>query len=325
MIIPQFWAEANLKERINGRSVSLRRFGWSDVSEAEARVHAESRVNEAMERARAGQTYHRQDHKVPYNGADGLPIREEILARHGPTIITRNSYGAHCLNTPDGMFIDIDTPEPVLATRLGCCLLLLCVGVHVYGLRSDRYSWAIGAGAVFLLVLLLWSWFERREKQFIRSRLTKSIRRTLQRFLDARPDWRLRLYETPNGFRLLALHRRFDPLESEVAEVFRELGADPMYVKMCISQNCFRARVSPKPWRIGIPKHLRPRPGVWPINPDRLADRQAWVARYEEAAREFASCRFLEEFGTGSIDPYLASVQRLHDQLCQADRELPMG
>jgi len=36
-----------------------------------------------------------------------VPIREEIVSRHGDTIITRNSYGARCLNTPNALFADI--------------------------------------------------------------------------------------------------------------------------------------------------------------------------------------------------------------------------
>jgi hypothetical protein len=38
---------------------------------------------------------------MPYNGAAGVPIREEIVGRHGETVITRNSYGARCLNMPN--------------------------------------------------------------------------------------------------------------------------------------------------------------------------------------------------------------------------------
>ena len=37
-------------------------------------------------------------------GGIGLPIREEVLARNGDDVITRNSYGARCLNEPDVLF-----------------------------------------------------------------------------------------------------------------------------------------------------------------------------------------------------------------------------
>ncbi|MFT4843826.1 MAG: hypothetical protein ACI8UD_002340 [Planctomycetota bacterium] len=47
------------------------------------------------------------ERKLPYGGL-GLPIREEIVARNGADIITRNGYGARCLNEPDVLFADID-------------------------------------------------------------------------------------------------------------------------------------------------------------------------------------------------------------------------
>src|SRR6185295_15118966 len=43
MIVPKFWAEARLPHREPGRQVTVRRFGWSDTSEAEAQAHAETR------------------------------------------------------------------------------------------------------------------------------------------------------------------------------------------------------------------------------------------------------------------------------------------
>jgi hypothetical protein len=40
-----------------------------------------------------------------------LPIGEEIVSRHGDAVITRNSYGALGLNTPDTVFADVDVDE----------------------------------------------------------------------------------------------------------------------------------------------------------------------------------------------------------------------
>lgn len=41
MIIPQFWAEHRIQEKRDGRQVTVRRWGWSDTSEADARALAE--------------------------------------------------------------------------------------------------------------------------------------------------------------------------------------------------------------------------------------------------------------------------------------------
>ena len=100
MIIPNFWAETRKQHRDAKRQVTIRRFGWSDVSEEEARSMAEARAAEALHKVLAGEKLGRREPKVAYNGASGVPIREEVLARHGEEVITRNSYGAHCLNSP---------------------------------------------------------------------------------------------------------------------------------------------------------------------------------------------------------------------------------
>lgn len=89
---------------------------------------------------------------MPYNGAEGVPIREEIVEVHGTTIITRNAYGAGCLNTPDVLFVDLDfeeqTPEK---------LTLALVGVLMVGAIAG--AWALGsplalAGFTMLAIVL---------------------------------------------------------------------------------------------------------------------------------------------------------------------------
>jgi hypothetical protein len=152
-----------------------------------------------------------------------------------------------------------------------------------------------------------------------------AARERIAAFLAAHPDWRLALYRTPAGLRALALHRRFRPDEPAVAAFYEAIGADPAYVRMCRHQQCFRARVSPKPWRIGIRTHLGPRPGVWPINPARLPDRVRWVADYDLASRGYAACRCLEELGQGPRDPAAEALRRIHDELARADSGLPIA
>lgn len=100
MIVPSFWAEARRHIRRGNRQITVRRWGWSDTSEADAQAMAEARAEEALALAQTDNTLERRERKVAYNGAQGVPIREEVLERHGDTVITRNAYGAKCLNTP---------------------------------------------------------------------------------------------------------------------------------------------------------------------------------------------------------------------------------
>jgi hypothetical protein len=152
-----------------------------------------------------------------------------------------------------------------------------------------------------------------------------SVRTRIARFIAGHPEWHLRLYRTPAGMRVLAMHRTFDPEEPAVADCFHALGVDPIYARMCHNQHCFRARVSPKPWRIGIPGHMRPRPGVWPVNPERLPERNRWIEAYEHVARNHASCRFIEAVGSDVVAPEAQAVQVLHDELCQATGASPIA
>jgi hypothetical protein len=144
------------------------------------------------------------------------------------------------------------------------------------------------------------------------------VRQKIDQVLKSYSSWRVRLYRTPAGFRLLAMHRLFKPDEPEVSEFFKALEADPVYVQMCKNQHCFRARVSPKPWRIGIKDHIRPRPGVWPVNAANLDTRNKWIRAYEAASAGFASCRFVETYGNSAVHSKAAAVCELHDRLSQA-------
>jgi hypothetical protein len=325
MIVPQFWAEARIQQVLGKRQITVRRFGWSDVSQDEAQRDADTRAREAMARLLAGEQLPRRDLKRPYNGSVGVPIREEIVARYGETVITRNSYGALCLNTPNVLFADIDFDQGPGDFVLWPIMAMLVAGALVVG--WFLHSWLIGFFAVVTALLATWRLAVGTQRLIDASTggPQQAWRRRLDEFLRQHPEWHVRLYETPAGMRLLAMHKTFDPQSPEVTACFAALKADPIYVQMCQRQNCFRARLTPKPWRIGVEQHLKPRPGTWPVNPERLPQRQAWIAAYEQAARSFAACQFRESLGSGVVDPAAADVQRIHDELCQANQPLGMG
>ncbi len=275
MEVPEFWAEARRRRRERTRQVTVRRFGWSNLSQADAQAMAEARVDEAFARVLAGDKLERRERKVAYNGAKGLPIREEVLGRYGQVVITRNSYGAHCLNTPDVLFADIDFPtSPGCAILLVTGALLLCLGIFL----TYSFGWlGLTASLIVVVSVVLTSAVQRIWQATIAARGGHSTicRGRVERFVARHPGWNVRLYLTPVGMRLLATHQTFDPNSAEVQEFFTAVKADRRYQQMCLRQNCFRARVTAKPWRIGISAHLRPRPGVWPVAPERKAGRDA--------------------------------------------------
>lgn len=324
MIVPEYWSEAKERIVINGKQRTLKRFGWSDVSEQDASENAKERVADAATRARAGEKVRSMDHKTAYNGAEGLPIREEIVSRHGDSVITRNSYGALCLNTPDTVFADVDVDE----ARAGWLYWLYLVPIAALGVNYSREfgTWWVLAVALLVGLFLaqVLAGLTARVIGTMRSDPFETARARIEKFATDNPNWLLRLYRTPKGYRVLVMHRTFDATEETAFEFLQKLDSDPLYVRMCRNQKCFRARVSPKPWRVGM-EHIRPRPGVWPIKPERMPARHEWVRQYDQKSNGFASCRFEATLGSGHADRKCEAVRSVHDKHCKADQELALA
>lgn len=325
MLVPQFWAEASARHRDGRKQITVRRFGWSDESQQAAQAHADERAQEALILIMTGANLERREPKVAYNGADGVPIREEILERHGNSVITRNQYGAHCLNTPDVLFADIDfenSPAPAY-------FLSVAAASGLVGLALGRIVSGWGLGIVLMFAGVVAAYSIASALQRLRTKASGGPERQamarIESFVRQKPQWRVRLYRTPAGLRALAMHRRFDPVEPEVGEFFKAVQADRIYVRMCLNQRCFRARLSPKPWRIGIASHIKPRPGIWPVKPERRAERDQWNAKYEAAAQAYAACAVVGDIGSGSVDGGVDAVRELHDRLCRAESDLPLA
>jgi hypothetical protein len=234
-------------------------------------------------------------------------------------VITRNAYGARCLNVPDVLFADIDfavgTPAAFAVVANLFAFAALVAAGWFYGWQAGVAAlvatWVVGFVVARVLARARW---RSPEAALARSRVR------IERFLATRPQWRLRVYRTPAGLRLLAMHRRFDPREPEVREFFAAIGVDPVYARMCTNQRCFRARVSAKPWRVGQDEHLKPRPGVWPVRPEHHARRRAWIEAYEARAAGYAACAYVESLGQGREDIDADRVRALHDDLSNATR-----
>lgn len=327
MIVPAYWAEARLQKRFPDRQITVRRFGWSDVSLEDAQRHADGRVQEAFDRIVAGEKLPRRERKVRYNGADNLPIREEIIERFGECVVTRNSYGARCLNTPNVFFADIDFPESPMNDFLGFTLSLLSL---ILGTCVWVWQGSLLLGILTMFVSLAVNWKIAVSLYAlsvgIRGGQEQIVRKRIEAFVATHNDWHLRIYRTPNGFRLLAMHQLFDPRSKEVDQAFRALHVDRTYVVMCQKQNCFRARLTAKPWRVGIDEHLKPRPGVWPIDASRLPERIRWVDEYESTSANFSACRFEMAVGaTQSVSSVVRQVADFHDRICRANDGLPLA
>lgn len=326
MQIPQHWAEGRAQRREAGRQLTVRRWGWSDDSPAAAQAHADQRAAEALERLwLAPGSEARREPRAAYNGAEGQPIREELLLRQGDEVVTRNAYGAECLNSPSLFIADIDHGDARLGGAAWALSLLAALLAYAAarGAGLGAWSWGLAIATALLLPTPLERLWHRLGGP---QRRQRHAEQRVARFAAQHPDWRLRLYQTPAGLRLLAVHAPMDPTSSAVAAAFAALGSDPVYVRMCQRQRCFRARLTGKPWRMGLADR-RPAPRVtWPPTPQQQARRAPWQARYDARSAGFAACRFVREVGHAAVDPRLAAAVELHDQRSRALRtDLPLA
>ena len=329
MEIPDYWAEARLVGEVDGRRRVVRRQGWSEQSPLEAQAHAEARARLALEALQAGEQVPSLEGKRVY-GEDGMPIREQVLARTAGMVVTRNQYGAQCLNVADVLFADVDL-KPSLSpageffwnslqrlTAVGA----LTIALLQFGSRSwgQGCLWLFGTCASVLVLSIIHGLLARGSKAKAAHRRRTQMKIAM---VAGAQGLRLALYESTKGFRVLALNRTLDPVAEETQKLFRAMGTDTAYAQLCALQRCFRARLTAKPWRIDLQRP--PSRAVWPLTGERLEELKDWVAGYEERAASYAACRHLQDLGEGEVDPRCAQVQGVHDELCRARTDLPLA
>ena len=339
MHIPQYWAQARLRHETGRRhGATVQRWGWSDTSQQHAEDHARERAEQALRQLQQppGQRnlapgFKRQEWLGEYGLNGATPIREEVLQRRGDAVLTRNSYGAHCLNTEQVAIADLDFALPQPGGRFPwlAAIVLLAIAsalIFLHGFGNAVLN-VIAAVVAVLCLRSLARWSNRRASTQSQPPLpgnTQQAMELVQRLHGAHPDWGLRVYETPKGLRVMLTHCTLAPQASEVQTLFAELRADPVYRLLCEQQQCFRARVSGKPWRMGLAS-LPTAERRWPLPPHREAARRQWTAHYDHQARRFAACRLLQQLGSPRMPPEIQAFVQWHDEASQAESSLPLA
>ena len=146
--------------------------------------------------------------------------------------------------------------------------------------------------------------------------------RQVEEWIRKRPEWGFRIYRTAAGLRLLATQAIFNPTDSNLYKVFEELKADPLYRTLCRVQQCFRARLTPKPWRCDVPTP----PARWPWKSVSAEENfQEWLTDYTEACAGYSTCRFIKQVGNDSTHAKVKLIYELHDRLTKTSLGLPLA
>lgn len=74
----------------------------------------------------------------------------------------------------------------------------------------------------------------------------------LKAFQHENPTLGFRVYKTAGGLRYICTTEMFDPNSHKSDSLMRQLFTDPKYRNLCKFQETYRARLTPKPWRLGI-------------------------------------------------------------------------
>ena len=151
----------------------------------------------------------------------------------------------------------------------------------------------------------LLGWFGRKPRD------KESLQAAVRELVTAHPGFHAILYETHAGLRAFFTHADFDPTGDESHRILTTLGSDRLYQKLCTAQQCYRARLTPKPWRCS---HARP-PRNFPRTSD--AQREAfelWLQQYDKQSTEFAVCRRIDEFGSGQMTAEAQTLLEIHDR-----------
>lgn len=130
--------------------------------------------------------------------------------------------------------------------------------------------------------------------------------------------WGFRIYETFKGYRIIVTNQSFPPRSKEAKRLMRAFHADYKYRQFCLQQNCYRARLTPKPHRI---KQRRTRI-IFPNRTDaQEKDHLAWVKDYEYRSDRYSTCRLVATIGEVATSP----VIDYHDKVSRAMRDYALG
>ncbi|WP_064608896.1 hypothetical protein [Photobacterium sp. J15] len=135
--------------------------------------------------------------------------------------------------------------------------------------------------------------------------------KNIERYQENHPDLSFKVYETHSGLRFIVTNRTFSPEDSVVREMFTDLNVDPLYMRLCQQQECFRARLSPKPWRVAVerPSSRYPR-----VNGKEQQEFQQWLDKYHASSLNNAVTKYLASFGSGKLHPDIQIITELHDR-----------
>jgi hypothetical protein len=288
-----------------GQSIQVVSRGWSDESIEQAQNVARERARRLAQRIAVDRSARNQydygDAPVPE------PIIRDFRSEGLAAVVTRNSYGSLVLNTDELAFADLDD------------------GGHEPAAQQPSLA-DFASGSLGDTLSGLFSLFGGKQPSpaphgpTAPKRPSNSLLERVQRVAESH-GLAGRVYRTAAGYRLMVTNRRIRGGGNEAETLLNEFGSDPMYIRLCRTQESFRARLTPKPWRCDVRKP----PVKFPFEgAGTEAAFRDWEAEYSQRIAGYAVCRLVTTFGDG-VDPAFHKLIEYHDQETKATSDLPLA
>ncbi len=126
-----------------------------------------------------------------------------------------------------------------------------------------------------------------------------------------------RVYETHSGMRLIVTGRKFAAGSDVSRKLLRAFNSDPLYALLCVRQQCYRVRLTPKPHRMQLRAHRV----HYPRTDEEQRAVERWIEGYEEASKNFATCLFIKALGRQSR----GEIIDYHDRMSGAHTSMKLA
>lgn len=279
MKIYRYWQEKTIIETVDGTEKKLYFRAGADASPEAAAQALEEKIRKYHAVISAWENHTALPEKVRQEEY-ASPICEELCHKiDDRNLVTRNRYGALVLNSEELLFLDVD--------RVPCT-------------------------------------FKENLRRLFRLSIPDAQERLLARlesYLHL-PEFQgvgIRVYTTAKGFRVLLSLPGLETLRSPgMKTLFRQFFTDPLYAELCRKQQCFRARLTPKPARIGMKTMIK---FHFPYQAKDQPAIDAFLEEYTRRSENFAVCRLTAQLGKRFSSPAI----EYHDQLTGCDHRRPLA
>lgn len=284
---PPYWSQGTGSAlQPDGHKIALTVWGWSWESASDAESVAAERLTTACANLQAG--------AERGNYYPRLPLREEMLREVSGAsgellaVITWNRYGAQVLSTQAVLIADVDLPAQ----------------------RPSRGR--------------LRRMFSSGADDPARSPEALALER-IAAYADRSPQRGTHVYRTAAGLRVIITGDRVEPSSPAAKDILEQLGTDPVYLRLCAAHGTYRARLTPKPWRLQPP--LPAPPVRWPYgSTDARGRADAWLKDYTAGSAEYAVCSKVASYGGAPATADQDSVLRLHEEATRvSQKQLPLA